>query len=170
MATFAALLFAVLCIVCLTDAHVFTEDERELFKNIHFEQLPQDLKLALMKKERSSESGWCCISEKPLMAIQHSKIVSQTTKRTMSVNVGYKKCGFGGWKRCGTYAVRYQNIVTYSKAYYEVPDKSKCAEKDLKCCNGNILIAGNCMELSVAIKYKETLKALKDQNRLDLVG
>ncbi|XP_064607491.1 uncharacterized protein LOC135471956 [Liolophura sinensis] len=170
MSTFPALLLVALGFVCLADAHVFTEEEREFFKQLTFDQLPQELKVALRKRTRHGVSSWCCTNDKPIKSIQHSKVVSETVKVTSRVKVGYTKCGFLATNMCATYDVRYQNQLKYAVTYYEVPDKSQCAEKDIKCCEHDLQIAGNCLELSEANKYVDTLTKLKDNGLLDLLG
>ncbi|XP_074643060.1 uncharacterized protein LOC141900185 [Tubulanus polymorphus] len=120
------------------------------------EELPDEIQREVRKAGDSSH--WCCQKDTTQIVVETKGVQKyhQVTHRQKR----YKKCGTWGWSRCTTFRVHYSQATAYGIQYSSKVIRTECPNSMVVCCKGFILVAEQCIELSLVYKHKNDLLRL----------
>jgi hypothetical protein len=101
-------------------------------------------KLPAIFQARRDNSHWCCSNEQPIQTEQKTKVVQGIHTVATKVKTGYTQCGFMNTMSCSLYQTKYKQVPYYHVQSYDVPVENACLDHHVVCCNGYMLVGGNC--------------------------
>ncbi|CAF0818064.1 unnamed protein product [Brachionus calyciflorus] len=151
---FLALFFLISVAVC-ENPFGFTDEQLKALAELESSKLPTSL-----IPKAGDAYHWCCTNEQPVQIVQRTKIVSDIHTVATKIKTGYTNCGFGGLSRCSIYSTRYKQVAVYRIETYDVPDEQACLDHHVKCCNGYIEVAGNCLSFTTISQNMDLISQL----------